>query len=222
MRTALKIAAFAALMPVLIVRVIGCDEFGKAVKMSKEKQNPQNEAAAADPQPANEQTAYFAAGCFWGVEAAFRRIEGVTGTAVGYMGGHTPNPTYKQVCSNRTGHAETVRVRFDPQKVTYEQLLDVFWSIHDPPQPPGPRRRQPVPLRYLRRQRNTLQGRRRIAPGPDPVRPIRKTHRHRDQEGRSFLPRRRVPPALSRKTGQGRLHHHPAVIAAHWFTHAYQ
>jgi peptide-methionine (S)-S-oxide reductase len=135
MRTALKIAAFAALMSVLIALVIGCDEFGKAVKMSKEKQNPQNEAAAADPQPANEQTAYFAAGCFWGVEAAFRRIEGVTGTAVGYMGGHTPNPTYKQVCSNRTGHAETVRVRFDPQKVTYEQLLDVFWSIHDPTTP---------------------------------------------------------------------------------------
>lgn len=79
--------------------------------------------------------ALFAAGCFWGVEAAFREIEGVTATAVGYSGGSTTDPTYKEVCSGRTGHAETVQVEYDPQKVGYEQLLDVFWANHDPTTP---------------------------------------------------------------------------------------
>jgi peptide-methionine (S)-S-oxide reductase len=78
--------------------------------------------------------ATFAAGCFWGVESAFRDVEGVVATAVGYTGGHTPNPTYKQVCSDRTGHAEAVLVEYDPGKVTYERLLDVFWEVHDPTQ----------------------------------------------------------------------------------------
>ena len=76
--------------------------------------------------------ATFAAGCFWGIEAAFRQIEGVTFTAVGYTGGNTQNPTYKQVCTDRTGHAEAVRVEFDPAIVSYEQLLKVFWDIHNP------------------------------------------------------------------------------------------
>ena len=77
-------------------------------------------------------TATFAAGCFWGIEESFRRIDGVTATAVGYTGGWLENPTYRQVCSDRTGHAEAVQVEFDPDVVTYEQLLHVFWSIHDP------------------------------------------------------------------------------------------
>jgi len=78
--------------------------------------------------------ATFGAGCFWGVEAAFQRVPGVIDTAVGYSGGETANPTYKDVCSDETGHAEVVQVTFDPAKVSYEQLLDVFWQAHDPTQ----------------------------------------------------------------------------------------
>jgi peptide-methionine (S)-S-oxide reductase len=81
-----------------------------------------------------EEKATFGAGCFWGVEAAFRRLEGVTGTAVGYAGGGVDNPTYQQVCSHSTGHAEVVEVTYDPDRIPYEQLLAVFWSEHDPTQ----------------------------------------------------------------------------------------
>jgi peptide-methionine (S)-S-oxide reductase len=81
-----------------------------------------------------DKKATFAAGCFWGVEAAFRRVEGVTATRVGYIGGRTDNPTYEQVCSHTTGHAEAVEVTFDDEQVSYEQLLDVFWANHDPTQ----------------------------------------------------------------------------------------
>lgn len=78
------------------------------------------------------QKATFAAGCFWGVEEAFRNIKGVVSTAVGYTGGHTANPSYREVCTDTTGHAEAVEVTFDPQAVSYGELLDVFWDLHDP------------------------------------------------------------------------------------------
>ena len=76
--------------------------------------------------------AIFGAGCFWGVEAAFRQVKGVLSTAVGYSGGHLDNPTYKDVCSGRTGHAEVVEVEYDPAQVSYDDLLNVFWENHDP------------------------------------------------------------------------------------------
>ena len=78
--------------------------------------------------------ATFGAGCFWGVESAFRQIEGVTGTAVGYMGGKLENPTYRDVCTDLTGHAEVVQVEFDLARVKYDVLLNAFWELHDPTQ----------------------------------------------------------------------------------------
>ena len=94
------------------------------------------------------ETATFAAGCFWGVEEVFRQTKGVVATAVGYSGGTLENPTYEAVCTDRTGHAEAVQVRFDPSQVSYQDLLDVFWNQHDPTtrDRQGPNMGAPVPL----------------------------------------------------------------------------
>lgn len=78
--------------------------------------------------------ATFGAGCFWGVEAAFQKIKGMKKTTVGYMGGTLKNPTYEQVCTNTTGHAEVIQIQYSPEEISYEQLLDVFWELHDPTQ----------------------------------------------------------------------------------------
>ena len=88
----------------------------------------------AGPWPDGTQTAIFGLGCFWGAEKAFWQLPGVVTTAVGYAGGHTPNPTYNETCTGRTGHAEVVLVAFDPSKTSYEQLLKTFWEDHDPTQ----------------------------------------------------------------------------------------
>ena len=80
------------------------------------------------------QFATFGAGCFWGIEAAFRKVKGVVNAAVGYAGGTIKNPTYEDVCSDETGHAEVVQIEYAPSQVSYDELLDVFWKIHDPTQ----------------------------------------------------------------------------------------
>jgi peptide-methionine (S)-S-oxide reductase len=93
-----------------------------------------NGASLTGPWPEGTQTAVFGFGCFWGAEKKFWQTPGVISTAVGYSGGYTPNPTYEEVCSERTGHAEVVLVAYDPKQVSYEQLLKVFWEDHDPTQ----------------------------------------------------------------------------------------
>jgi peptide-methionine (S)-S-oxide reductase len=88
----------------------------------------------AGPWPEGTETAIFGLGCFWGAEKAFWQLPGVVSTAVGYAGGYTPNPTYSEACSGRTGHAEVVQVAFDPKRISYAQLLETFWEDHDPTQ----------------------------------------------------------------------------------------
>lgn len=87
-----------------------------------------------DEAPAGSEVAYFALGCYWGEERLFWETNGVVNTAVGFMGGYTPNPTYRETCTGQTGHTETVQVVFDPERVTYDELLTIFWEAHDPTQ----------------------------------------------------------------------------------------
>ena len=98
-------------------------------------ENPSTDVPMPQADADGLERATFAAGCFWGVEASFRAIEGVVKTSVGYTGGITPDPSYEQVCSNATGHAEAVEAWFDPAVVSYDELLNAFWSMHDPTTP---------------------------------------------------------------------------------------
>jgi peptide-methionine (S)-S-oxide reductase len=107
---------------------------GRATSMAVPEHHFVNGARLTPPYPEGTRTATFALGCFWGAEKKFWQTPGVVVTAVGYAGGYTPNPTYEEVCSGRTGHAEVVRVVYDPKDVTYDQLLKVFWEDHDPTQ----------------------------------------------------------------------------------------
>ena len=107
---------------------------GRVEKMRVPEKHFVNGNRLSPPYPAGLETAMFGLGCFWGAERAFWQVPGVYCTAVGYAGGHTPNPTYEEVCSGQTGHNEVVRVVFDPKIVTFRQLLKVFWEAHDPTQ----------------------------------------------------------------------------------------
>src|SRR6266508_3672110 len=107
---------------------------GRDRQMAMPERHFVNGNPIAPPFPEGLRTAVFCMGCFWGAERDFWRVPGVWTTAVGYAGGFTPHPTYEEVCSGRTGHAEVVLVVFDPEKVTYEELLKVFWESHDPTQ----------------------------------------------------------------------------------------
>ena len=102
--------------------------------MSDASNQPQGTAVPGVERPERTEVATFGAGCFWKPEALYREVPGVVDTAVGYEGGHVEDPTYEQVCTGTTGHAEVVRVTYDPGKVSYDELLDRFWDMHDPTQ----------------------------------------------------------------------------------------
>ena len=123
------VASLAALVA-LAMFAGGCDDAQEAGAME-----PKASTIGQQQAEKSYEQAVFGAGCFWGVESAFRAVEGVTDTEVGFSGGHVENPTYKRVCRGDTGHAEVVRVTFDPEQVAYRDLLQVFWGIHDPTTP---------------------------------------------------------------------------------------
>ena len=154
------------------------------------------------------QTATFAGGCFWGVEDAFRHLPGVVATRVGYTGGRTAHPTYRDVCSHTTGHAEAVEVVFDPARVSYEDLVSAFLvDIHDPTQlnrqgpDLGDQYRSAIYVRDAG-QRETAE---RILRAPGRAEPVAPSHRHRGHRRPPLLGGRGIPPAVLREAGRRRL-----------------
>jgi peptide-methionine (S)-S-oxide reductase len=107
---------------------------GRSARMPVPRRHAVNGAPLEPPFPEGLERAVFGMGCFWGAERKFWEADGVYTTAVGYAGGHTPNPTYEEVCSGRTGHAEVVLVVFDPRRTSYDAMLKIFWESHDPTQ----------------------------------------------------------------------------------------
>ncbi len=163
------------------------------------------------PYPDGFQTLVVGMGCFWGAEKAFWSIPGVWTTAVGYAGGITPNPTYEETCSGRTGHTEAVLVVFDPNVVTVDQLLKVFWEGHDPTQ--GMRQGNDVGSQYRSAVYAADAGQlEAIKASDDPVRGQPRVgrlrrHHHRDRRRRTLLLRRGLPPAVPGKEPQRLLRH---------------
>ena len=183
----------------------------------------------AGPWPDGTQTAIFGLGCFWGAEKAFWQLPGVVTTAVGYAGGSTPNPTYEESCTGRTGHAEVVLVAFDPSKISYEQLLKTFWEDHDPTQ--KMRQGNDVGTEYRSIILTANDEQRRIAEASrdafqdHAVGQGLRRHHHRDRAGWPVLLRRGLPPAVPRqeparllpdprhrREAPGRLHGHAAPV----------
>lgn len=155
---------------------------------------------------ANLEKATFGAGCFWHVEEEFRRVPGVVSTLAGYMGGWKEHPTYEEVCSKATGHAEVVEVTFDPAAVTYDHLLRVFWDCHDPTQ--LNRQGPDIGTNYRSVIFYHSPDQERAARGPGARAALRAPfppHCHRDRSGCHLLVGRGIPPALPGKAGQRQL-----------------